>query len=132
MRDFRAGRDINVEGDVHIVDNSEQSTLLIACTNEELFAERNHRNELLKQEHKAKWKRLAIAWLVVAVILGLASLWFYFHGNTNLSGLVLGLGGLASGFASVQVLSRPNKFEERQIAALNEIRMILRERGAER
>ncbi len=132
MRDFKAGRDINVEGDVHIVDNSVQPKLLVVCTNEELFAERAHRDALLSQERKAKWKRLAVAWAVLGAILGLASLWFYLKGDTNLSSLILGLGGLAVGFASVKALERPNEFEERQIAALREIKMILRERGVER
>lgn len=119
MRDFRAGRDISVEGDVHIVDNLTQPKLLVVCANEEFFAERIHRTEFLKQERKAIWKRLATAWLSGAIMLGVSSLWFYFQGNTNLSGLVLGLGSLAAGFASVKVLERPNEFEARQIAALN-------------
>jgi len=132
VRDFKAGRDINVEGDVHIIDNSTQPKLLVVCTNDELLAERVHRKTLLSQESKAKWKRLATAWVFLAAILGVASLWFYFKGDTNFSSLVLGLGGLAGGFATVKVLEKPNEFEARQIAALNEIKMILRERGAER
>lgn len=132
MRDFKAGRDINVEGDVHIIDNSSQSKLLVNCSNEVLFDERIHRKSLLRQELKAKWRRLALAWVAVAAMLGIASLWFYSQGNTNLSSLVLGLGGLAGCFASIKVFEKPNQFEQRQIAALDEIRMILRERGEER
>ena len=73
-----------------------------------------------------------MAWVVLAAMLGIASLWFYSQGNTNLSSLVLGLGGLAGCFASIKVFDEPNQFEQRQIAALNEIHMILRERGVER
>lgn len=131
MRDFKAGRDINVDGDVHIVDNSNQPKFLAVCTNDELIHERAHRNELLRHERKAKWKRLALAWVGIAIMLGSASIWFYFDGKKDLSSLVLGLGGLAVGLASVKVLEKPNNFEQRQIDALYEIRMILRERGAE-
>lgn len=132
MRDFKAGRDINVEGDVHINDNSTQPKLLVICTNEELLEERNHRKVLLSQERKAKWKRLALAWLVVAIGLGVVSIWLYFNGKKDLSSLLLGLGGIVLGIASIKVLEKPNIFEQRQLAALNEIRLILRERGAER
>src|SRR5579875_2450961 len=104
MRDFKAGRDINVDGDVHIIDNSNQPKLLAVCTNEELIHERAHRNELLRHERKAKWKRLALTWVGIAIILGSASIWFYFDGKKDLSSLVLGLGGLAVGLASVKVL----------------------------
>jgi hypothetical protein len=69
MRDFRAGGDINVGGDVHIFDNSAQSKLLVQCSNEELFEERSHRANLLKQETKAKWKRLSMLWSFLAVAL---------------------------------------------------------------
>jgi hypothetical protein len=130
MRDFKAGRDINVEGDVHINDNSTQPKLFVVCTNEELLEERDHRKALLSQERKAKWKRLALAWLGVAIVLGVASIWLYFDGKKDLSSLLLGLGSFAVGLASIKVLEKPNLFEQRQIAALNEIRLILRERGA--
>lgn len=131
MRDFTAGRDINVDGNVQIIDNSNQPKFLTACTIEELVHERAHRKQLLRRERKAKWKRLALAWVGIVIMLGSASLWFYFDGKKELSSLVLGLGGLAVGLASVKVLEKPNDFEQRQIETLYEIRMILRERGAE-
>lgn len=132
MRDFKAGGDINVEGDVNIIDNSTQPKLLAACTNSELLHERKHRKSLLVQERKEKWKRLALAWIGVAMMLGIASLWLYFDGKKDLANLVLGLGGVAAALASVKVLEKPNDFEQRQIDALYEIRTILKERGAER
>lgn len=129
MRDFRAGGDINVGGDVHIIDNSYQPKLLAMCTIDELLEERRHRARLLEQERGAKWKRLVIGWAFLAAVGGALSLYFYFQGDTNLSSLVLGLGGLAGAFGSMKVLEQPTEFEARQIAALNEIAMLLRERG---
>jgi hypothetical protein len=132
MRDFKAGRNLYVEGDLTINDSSTQLKLLSVCTNEELFNQRIHRKQLLGQEREAKWKRLATVWLLAAIVLGVAALGFYAQGKTDLAGLVLGFGGLMVGFASVKVFEHPSPFEARQIAALNEIKMILRERQAER
>jgi hypothetical protein len=42
MRDFKAGRDIQVGGDVHIKTESSQPKYLSMCTNEELMDELNH------------------------------------------------------------------------------------------
>lgn len=132
MRDFKAGRDINVDGDVNIIDNSNQPKFLTICTNEELIHERAHRKKLLSQERIEKWKRITLAWVGLAIVLGSTSVWFYYNGKKDLSSLILGLGGLAVGLASVKVLEKPNEFEQRQISALNEIHMILKERGATR
>jgi hypothetical protein len=132
MRDFRAGGDINVGGDVHIIDNSAQHKLLIQCSNDELFDEREFRSRALKQETKEKWKRIATAWVGIAVVSCGVSLYLYITGDSTLAGLVLGGAGVAASLASVKVLENPNEFEARQMAALNEIRMILKERGAER
>lgn len=131
MRDFNAGRDINVGGDIHIHDESSQPKLLILCTNQELFDERAHRKEVLACERKQKFKRLVFFWLLSGVVLSALALWFYVTGNSNLSSLLLGFGGLAIAFASVKVFEQPTEFEQRQLAALKEIHHILRERGAE-
>jgi hypothetical protein len=131
MRDFKAGRDINVGGDVHIHDESSQPKLLVLCTNEELFDERVHRKSVLAGERKRKFKRLASAWLFSGVVLAGGALWFYANGQANFSSLLLGLGGLAVAFASVKVFEQPTEFEQRQLAALKEIHHILRERGVE-
>ena len=131
MRDFKAGRDINVGGDVHIHDESSQPKLLVLCTNEELFDERIHRKSVLAGERKRKFKRLASAWLFSGVVLAGGALWFYANSQANFSSLLLGLGGLAVAFASVKVFEQPTEFEQRQLAALKEIHHILRERGVE-
>lgn len=131
MRDFKAGRDINIGGDVHIHDQSTQPKLLVLCTNEELFDERAHRKVVLSDERKRKFKRLAFAWIVSGVVLSAGALWFYVNGQSNFSSLLLGLGGLAVAFASVKVFEQPTEFEQRQLATLKDIRHILRERGVE-
>ena len=132
MRDFNVGNNLDVKGDLHINDNSNQSKLLIDCSNDELLDERNHRKDLLSSERKSKWKRMAIVWLGAGCILGIIAIWFYFQDKPNLSSLVLGIGGLLVAFASVKIFEHPTEFEARQVHALNEIRLILRERGAEK
>jgi hypothetical protein len=52
MRDFKAGCDIHVGGDLHINDQSNKSKLFIDCTDEELFAEREYRKKALSRERK--------------------------------------------------------------------------------
>jgi hypothetical protein len=131
MRDFKAGRDINVGGDVHIHDGSTQPKLLVLCSNEELLDERAHRKVVLSGERKRKIKRIAFAWLVSGVVLTAGAVWFYANGQSNFSSLLLGFGSLAVAFASIKVFEQPSDFEQRQLAALKEIHHILRERGAE-
>ncbi|WP_303229460.1 hypothetical protein [Comamonas kerstersii] len=131
MRDFKAGRDINVGGDVYIHDESSQPKFLVHCTSEELLDERIHRKSVLSGERKRKFKRLAFVWLLSGVVLAIGALWFYTNGQPNFSSLLLGFGGLAVAFASVKVFERPNEFEQRQLDALKEIHHILRERGLE-
>ena len=50
MRDFTAGRDINVDGDVLIIDQSQEPKLLAQCSNQELLDEETHRKSLLSRE----------------------------------------------------------------------------------
>ncbi len=130
MRDFKAGRDINVSGDVVINDDSTQiSKLLVNCTNDELVNERSHRKSVLWGEKKRKLSRLVLAWVFAGVILTVAAIYFYTQGQKDFSSLVLGLGGLAVAFGSIKLFIEPNEFEQRQHAALREIEYILRERG---
>jgi len=130
LQNFDNNGNMNAGRDINIIDNSNNSKLLIDCTNSELHIEREHRTNLLRQERKAKWKRLATLWMVFAVVGSAVALYFYFiKGNTNLSSIILGLAGIAASVASVKLFEAPTQFEARQIAALNEISMILRERG---
>lgn len=104
MRDFKAGRDINVGGDVHIHDESSQPKLLVLCSNKELFDERVYRKAVLSGERKLKFKHLAFFWLVSGVVLSAGALWFYANGQSNFSFLLLGFGSLAVAFASLNNL----------------------------
>ncbi len=131
MRDFKAGRDIHIGGDVYIHDESLQPKLLVLCTNKELFDERAHRKSVLAAERKRKFKRVASVWVFLGVILAGSAVWFYANGQANFSSLLLGLGGLAVALASVKVFEQPTEFEQRQLGALKEIHHILRERGIE-
>ena len=84
MRDFSAGRDINVEGDVFIHDESiEVGKLLVNCSNEELIEERTHRKSVLSGERKRKFNRLVFAWVVLGLLLTAVSVYLYFIGQTK-------------------------------------------------
>lgn len=132
MEDFRAGRDINVGGNVTITNEANhQPKLLSLCTNEELRAERTHRQKLLLQERYRK-NSVGLTLLGVAVAVGVA-LYLYneFIGSAGLANLVIGALGVA--FPVVLALKgweQQTQFEARQLATLNEIAMLLRERGS--
>jgi len=127
LRDFKA-RDIN--GDVVINDNSTEHKLLIHCSIEELVHEEKHRNEILGKERKRKntvvYKFLGLS----ALLLLLAAGWFYIEGQMNLVSFLLGGAGVLMGYGTLQQAEKSTDFEQRQIATLNEIHMILRERGS--
>ena len=129
MRDFNSG---DIHGDVTINDNSENSEykLLIHCNNEELLHEEAHRKQLLRNERSRKnrvtWKLLAVAALLLLVAAG----WFYIQGSMNAVTLLLGAAGVMTGMATLQQADKQTPFEQRQIAVLNEIHTLLRERGA--
>ncbi|MDK9723146.1 MAG: hypothetical protein OEL53_18440 [Rhodospirillales bacterium] len=131
MRDIKAGRDINVQGDVNFVDNSFQPKLLAACSIDELYIERRHRNQLLSRERSRIWKIAGVVWFASLVLIGIAATIFYFQGKANLSSFVLGLAGLAGVIAGAKATEKPSVFEQRQLDALEEIGLLLRERGLE-
>jgi hypothetical protein len=131
LRDFHAGGDINVNGDVNITDNSQQYKPLNQCTNEELYEERQHRKYVLKKERQSKLNRLGLVWVVLGVLLASVGLYLFFIGQRDYCFLSLGIGGVLGLFATSKVIETPTVFEERQIATLNEIKNVLRERGAE-
>ncbi|WP_201312646.1 hypothetical protein [Dyella sp. EPa41] len=131
MKDFKAGGDINVGGDVYIYDNSTQHKLLITCTDRQLYEERLHRTAILSDERKRKWKRLGLAWLIVGSGFAAGAIWLQAIGQGAFSTLLLGLGGLTLAAASVKVIDEPTVFERRQLQALQEISFILKERGLE-
>jgi hypothetical protein len=129
LRDFNSG---DIHGDVTINDNSENNEykLLIHCNNEELFHEETHRKELLRNECSRKngvtWKFLAFSALLLLIAAG----WFYIQGTMNAVTFLIGAAGVMTGMATLQQADKQTPFEHRQIATLNEIHTLLRERGA--
>jgi len=128
LRDFNSG---DIHGDVIINDNSETNEykLLINCNNEELLHEEKHRHSLLRKERSRKnsvtWKSIAFAALLLLIAAG----WFYFQGTMNAVTLLVGAAGVMTGMATLQQADKQTQFEQRQIATLNEIHTLLRERG---
>jgi hypothetical protein len=130
MRDFKAGGDINVNGNVVIHDESTQvGKFLINCTNDELIEERSHRTSVLWGERKRKLSRLVMVWVFLGLMLTGVAVYLYSIGRSEFSSLVLGGGSIAIGLGSIKLFVEPNEFELRQHAALKEIAYILRERG---
>jgi hypothetical protein len=127
LRDFKA-RDIG--GDVIINDNPQEHKLLIHCSNEELYHEEEHRNNILRKE-KSRKNNVTLKFLGISGVLFLiASAWFYFKGEMNAVSLLVGGASAIFGFATLQQADVPTEFERRQLAVLHEIHMLLRERGA--
>lgn len=132
MRDIKAGRDINVEGDIIVNDQSQEYKLLIHCTNSELLAEKQHRQGILAEERSAKFNRFMSGLGVAATLLFVAGAWYWFQGSTDIFSFLTGGSGFILGLASLKVYEKPTLFEQRQLAALQEIHMLLRERGVSR
>lgn len=129
MRDVNAGRDINIDGDFVINDNSQQYKLLIHCTNEELLTEEPHRLQQLKEEQKSKLNRFVGFIAFASTLAFVAGVWFWFQGKVDLFSLVTGGAAFMVGLASLKIYEHPTAFEQRQLSALSEINMLLRERG---
>jgi len=129
LRDFNSG---DIHGDVTIQDNSDNNEykLLIHYNNEELLAEEKHRREVLNKERSRKnsviWKFLGLSGLMLLV----AAVWFLIQNEMNLVSFLTGAAGVLTGFATLQQADKSTPFEQRQVAALNEINALLRERGA--
>ncbi|AOJ83753.1 hypothetical protein WT60_24370 [Burkholderia sp. MSMB617WGS] len=116
---------------MYIHDQSSQPKLLVLCTTEELFEEREHRKALLSDERWRKTKKIGLFWLIAGSCLALAAVYFYVVGKEKIVPLLLGLGGLALVLVTSKVTDEPTEFELRQLGALKEIHHILRERGVE-
>jgi hypothetical protein len=130
MRDFKAGYDINVGGSLHIYDQTSQPKLLVLHTNEELYAEQVHRKAVLSGERKRKFNYSSIILVIGELMISGLALWFYMQGNTDRSELIFNLGSMAVAAISGMAFLQPTSFEQRQKDALQEIDMILHERGA--
>jgi hypothetical protein len=130
MRDFKAGRDINVGGDVHINDQSNQPKLLALCTNEELFDEEQHRRKLLSDEKIGKLKGGFLLVLFAWAACGIYALWNHWQGNSNLGSFYALMATMFWTSFNIYIYQKPNEFEQRQMNTLKEITMLLRERDA--
>ena len=126
MRDFNV-RDIN--GNVVINDNSTEHKLLINCSNEELLREDVHRRELLVDERKRKNRSILKLLFISALLCVAAFIWYQINDGLDMASISLGGAGVIIGFATIQQSQAQTEFEQRQISALNEIQMLLRERG---
>ncbi|MDD2699838.1 MAG: hypothetical protein PHH36_01240 [Sideroxydans sp.] len=128
MRNFQSG---DIHGDVTINDNSNNTEykLLIHCSNEELMQEESHRFNLLRDERSRKnkviWKFVA----ATAILILIAATWFQITGAMNMVTFLMGAAGVMMGLAALQQADKQTPFEQRQIATLNEIHTLLRERG---
>jgi len=132
VRDFKAGGDINVNGDVLIVDQSQEPKLLFQCSNEELLEEETHRQSLLRREQSDRSaKSLKFIAVAASLIFG-AAVWYWVHGKMDAFSLLSAGAGIVLALATVRLGDEPTPFEIRQIAALEEIHMLLRERNARR
>ena len=127
MRDFNSG-DIN--GDVTINDHSNkiEYKLLIHCDNEELLAEEVHRKKVLRKERKRKSSVVLKMLAGCGALLLFAAGWYFFHGKLDMVSALTGLAGGFFAFATLSGADTPNAFEKRQINALKEIDILLRER----
>lgn len=133
MRDFNAGRDINVGGDLVIRDQSQQpGKLLRECSNDELLIERRRRERLLQEEMQRKWKKI-FNWGLAAII---SACIFYaiksIGGKVDLVVYLLNLAGIVIPVSvTIRIADSQTEFQLRQLAALKEISFLLRERGTE-
>lgn len=129
MREIKAGRDIQVQGDLNVTSN--RVTRICDLDDDGLIAEKVHRKELLAEETRSKWKRISFAWLGFIVIIIAVAMYLRFTGKPELGNLVLSVGGVVATLSSLKYMVTPNEFEARQQATLKEIKTMLRERRVE-
>ncbi len=76
MRDFTVGRDIHVNGNMNITDQSNNFKLFEFCSNDELFNEEVHRKALLKNERSDRSTKLLKMMAFAALLLFVAAVWY--------------------------------------------------------
>ena len=132
MNNFNNGRDINVNGNFIINDNSSNNIHkpLNQCTKEELLEEYNHRQNLLNEEIKDKkiksFKKTISLFVILIIFLGFH---FFYFGQKDLSQLVVAVASFIAPiilyFSSIDIQS---EFEKRQLIVLKEINYLYKER----
>jgi Na+/H+ antiporter NhaD/arsenite permease-like protein len=128
MRDFGSG---DIHGDVTINDHSNnvEYKLLIHCSNQELIHEEKHRISNLKRERARKNKILFKFLGFAAILMLLAAGWYFIQGKFDLVNCLTGGAGGVLALAALSQSDKRTPFEHRQISALEEISLILRDRG---
>ncbi|MBI5747870.1 MAG: hypothetical protein HZA00_02010 [Nitrospinae bacterium] len=133
MDNFHADRDINVHGNVNISHRDQNIYKPLAYSaNEELFAERRHKQGLLQKEEQRK-NKVAFRFIKTALaVLVVLAVWYFIQGSVTLSMFLIGFVGVFVPFViAMQTMQQQTEFEVRQLAILKEISILLRERGVE-
>jgi hypothetical protein len=129
LRDFTNGGNINVGGNFFVTDQSQQHKLLIHCTNEELVEEEQFRRGQLAREQNGKLKYTLVAVAGTACIFFIIGLYFWYTGKMERFDLFATTSGFLLAFGSLTFYTTPTQVEKRHKDALQEIHIILRERG---
>lgn len=112
--------------------SNEEGKPLSQCTSEELRQEEAERRRLLKQERQRQW--LLVLKLMMWLLSGGGATWFTSHWLpwTHWLSLVLIFGGVLAPGMAIYALSQQgdSQFAQRQIATLQEIAYLLREKGS--
>lgn len=123
MRDFNM-RDNNA-GNIII---NESPKLLIQYSNEELLLEEKHRKNLLNQERLGKFSDMKKFLFGMLIFFAVAAIWCFLK-KDMLLGLISILLSIFIPGITLLYNDLPTEFEQRQLTYLDEISMILRERG---
>ena len=126
LRDFNIGRDINVNGNFNILDNSiNDSKLLINCTNVELRDEMKYREDNIKLEQSRKIKRHKPYYLMVAILFIISAFISAYYGLTDLITLSIGIPTMICGVMSLNSTLKDNFFQIANKQEIKEIKHIL-------
>jgi hypothetical protein len=132
LRDFNNEGEINVQGDFNVTDNSHiVHKLYIHCSNEELLADRPFRAENIKIEQRKKVDRLKPLYGFSLFLIFGAAIWALFQGKTDLISILMGGASAITGYGSLKATFEPNAFQLEELAAVNEISKILKQRRVE-
>jgi D-alanyl-lipoteichoic acid acyltransferase DltB (MBOAT superfamily) len=129
MRDFKAGRDINVGGNVNISTSNSYENY----TNEELFNTMNKRRQIYRKELKNKAISSFFILIILAVIFSFSTNYVIYNYlpmfKDSAQSFVMLFGVLAPIAISFQNFTCVGDVEKNQIEEMRKMRIILRERG---
>jgi hypothetical protein len=135
MNDFQAQRDVNIKNSTVNVHNQRQEVIrpIGLLTTPELYEEKKHRENLVRQEETVRQK-IGVKLLIVALVSGgvaylCQELFLDFTNGIALGASALGsIASIGSMYLATQAYGNKTDFEARQLAVLKEIDMILKER----